>query len=130
MSKPRLYLAGPMTGHEDFNYPAFNAEAARLRAIGFHVENPAENKAQGTWQAYMRDAVRQLMTCDAVALLDGWKKSRGALIENGIAASLGIQVKPCAEYQKPTAKPGCWMCGGTGTDDFSEVCGVCCEVTL
>lgn len=114
MSKPRLYLAGPMTGHEDFNYPAFHAEAARLRAIGFHVENPAENRAQDTWQAYMREAVRQLMTCDAVALLPGWQLSRSALIVNGLAVSLGIKARPCAEYQKPEAKPDCWKCSGTG----------------
>lgn len=112
--KPRLYLAGPMTGLPDFNYPAFNAEAARLRAIGFHVENPAENPVQDSWQAYMRNAVRQMMLCDAVALLPGWKLSRGALIENGLAVSLGIKARPCAEYQKPEPKPGCWICEGSG----------------
>ncbi|MCY1527250.1 hypothetical protein D9M68_623110 [compost metagenome] len=42
----RIYLAGPMTGLPEFNYPAFHAEAARLRALGYQVENPAENQAQ------------------------------------------------------------------------------------
>ena len=42
---PRIYLAGPMTGLPEFNYPAFHAEAARLRQLGYHVENPAENSA-------------------------------------------------------------------------------------
>jgi hypothetical protein len=39
----RLYLAGPMTGIEDFNYPAFNAMAERLRAAGYEVKNPADH---------------------------------------------------------------------------------------
>lgn len=26
----RIYLSGPMTGRKDFNYPVFNAEAARV----------------------------------------------------------------------------------------------------
>lgn len=39
----RVYLAGPMTGIEDFNFPAFNDMAAKLRARGYVVENPAEH---------------------------------------------------------------------------------------
>ncbi|MCS8243350.1 DUF4406 domain-containing protein [Pseudomonas aeruginosa] len=34
----RVYLAGPMTGLPDFNYPAFNAEEKRIRALGYIVE--------------------------------------------------------------------------------------------
>jgi hypothetical protein len=30
----RIYIAGPMTGLPEFNYPAFNAEAQRLRGLG------------------------------------------------------------------------------------------------
>jgi hypothetical protein len=128
--KPRIYLAGKMTGLPDFNYPAFHAEAARLRAIGYHVENPAENPKQDTWQAYMRQAVRQMMGCDAVALLPCWEGSRGALIENGLAVSLGIKARPCAEYQKPDAKPDCWKCSGTGLwPEDGEECD-CREVKL
>jgi nucleoside 2-deoxyribosyltransferase len=95
----RVYIAGPMTGLPDFNYPAFNAEADRLRELGYHVENPAENPEQPTWAAYMRQAIRQMLTCDAVALLPNWKQSRGALIEHGIAIALGMPARPCEEFQ-------------------------------
>ncbi|SED31843.1 protein of unknown function [Pseudomonas frederiksbergensis] len=39
----RVYLTGPMTGFEDFNFPAFNKMAADLCACGYVVENPAEH---------------------------------------------------------------------------------------
>jgi hypothetical protein len=39
----RGYVAGPMTGIKDFNYPAFNAVAEDLRAQGYEVENPADH---------------------------------------------------------------------------------------
>jgi hypothetical protein len=38
----KIYLSGPMTGLPDLNFPAFHAEAARLRALGYDVINPAE----------------------------------------------------------------------------------------
>lgn len=91
---PRLYLAGPMSGLPDFNYPAFHAQAARLRAIGWQVENPAENPAPacGSWGAYMRLAIAQLVQCDSIWLLPGWQDSRGARIEHDLATALGMTV--------------------------------------
>lgn len=88
----RIYIAGPMSGLPDFNYPAFNALAAEMRAQGFHVENPAENPVPecGTWAGYMRMAIAQLVTCDAVYLLPGWRKSKGARVEAKLAETLGI----------------------------------------
>jgi hypothetical protein len=90
----RLYLSGPMSGHPGFNYDAFHAEAARLRALGYHVENPAENPAPACaiWQNYMRQAIAQLVTCDTIALLPGWNHSRGARVEYGLAISLDLIV--------------------------------------
>ena len=32
----RIYLSGPMSSLPELNFPAFHAEAARLRALGFH----------------------------------------------------------------------------------------------
>jgi len=90
----RVYIAGPMTGLPGYNYPAFNAAAKRLRELGFEVENPAENPdpACGTWLGYMRMAIRQLALCDSLVLLPGWQDSRGARIEQQLAAELGLLV--------------------------------------
>lgn len=61
----RLYLAGPMTGFEDFNFPAFNAMAAQLRARGYVVENPAEHGVvEGAdWDDYMAYDLTRLGLC-------------------------------------------------------------------
>lgn len=90
----KIYLAGPMTGLPDFNYPAFHAAAARLRALGHEVLNPAENPVPpcGTWAGYMRMALAQLVQCEAIALLPGWTESKGALIERWLAQVLGMEV--------------------------------------
>lgn len=91
----RIYVAGPMTGLPDFNYPAFHAAATQLRAQGHHVENPAENPvpACGTWQGYMRLAVAQLATCDKVCLLPGWEISKGARVEFNLAVGMGLEIE-------------------------------------
>ena len=99
-----------MSGLPDLGYPAFNAEAARLRALGYHVENPAENPEPscGTWLAYMRIAITQLVQCDAIALLDGWQDSRGACVERTLADGLGLPVLRAKDITEAedVGKPG------------------------
>lgn len=67
----RIYLAGPMTGLPELNFPLFKSEAARLRALGFDVVNPAEISPDpgACWRACMKADIRELVTCDAIALL-------------------------------------------------------------
>lgn len=95
----KIYLAGPMSGIEELNYPAFNAEAKRLRDLGHEVENPAENPVPpcGSWTGYMRMALRQLVDCECVALLPGWTDSKGAVIERNLAQALEMPVMNAAE---------------------------------
>ena len=90
----RIYIAGPMTNMPALNFPAFHAEAARLRALGYEVVNPAEVNAEPTagWHACMRADIAQLVTCDAVRLLEGWESSRGASLEAHIAHSLDMRL--------------------------------------
>jgi len=90
----KIYLSGPMTGSADFNYPAFNEAAQKLRTLGFIVENPAESTPPvcGTWQGWMRSAIKQMAGCDMVATLDGWLSSKGAMIEVRLAFDLGLKV--------------------------------------
>ena len=95
----RIYISGPMTGLPGFNYAAFNVEAARLRALGYHVENPAENPPQDSWEAYMDVCIPQLLTCDTIALLPGWSESRGALRERQIASQQGITITAAARIR-------------------------------
>ncbi len=89
-----VFLSGPMSGYKDFNYPAFQKEAAKLRALGHIVHNPAENPAPpcGTWEGYMRLSIAQLMRCKVVRLLPGWEASRGARIEVRTARDLDMMI--------------------------------------
>jgi hypothetical protein len=77
----KLYLAGPMTGYPELNFPAFHAEAMRLRDLGFEIVNPAEINAEPTSQ-----------WLDCMPLLAGWDRSRGASLEHVIARGLGLRV--------------------------------------
>lgn len=90
----RIYVAGPMTGYPELNFPAFHAAAAALREAGHHVENPAEINADpnAAWLDCMRADIARLVTCDAVYMLPGWERSRGARIEQQLAAGLGLDV--------------------------------------
>ncbi|SDB54130.1 DUF4406 domain-containing protein [Pseudomonas sp. NFACC13-1] len=89
-----LYLAGPMTGFEDFNFPAFNKMAAELRARGYVVENPAEHGVVdgADWADYMAYDLTRLGLCGMIALLPGWDLSQGARLEVMIAEHLGMRV--------------------------------------
>lgn len=90
----RIYVAGPMTGYSELNFPAFHAAADALRAQGHHVENPAEINADPTaqWLDCMRADIARLVTCEAVFMLPGWEKSRGANVEHSLAVGLGFEV--------------------------------------
>lgn len=91
----RIYVAGPMSNYEDFNFPAFHAAAAQLRAMGYDVISPAENFGgdQGRpYMEYIEEGVRQITRVDGVALLPGWTASQGALVEQQVALMLGRKV--------------------------------------
>ncbi|MCS6578235.1 DUF4406 domain-containing protein [Curtobacterium poinsettiae] len=100
----RLYIAGPMTGYEYFNYPAFRFAEQQLRSAGFDVLNPVDAEQHNTtgapqaWDWYMRHALRMVVDSDGVALLNGWEQSRGAQLENHVATSLGMPVRPIAGW--------------------------------
>lgn len=99
-SETRLYLAGPMTGYAQYNYPAFHETAAWLREAGYTVLNPAENPrpVTGSWLAFMRDALTLMLKADGVATLPDWQYSRGATIEMHLAADLGIPRQPAKDW--------------------------------
>lgn len=88
----RIYIAGPMTGLPEHNYPAFHAAARAWRDAGWDVANPAENFGgeQGRpYREYVRADVETLKSCDAIAMLPGWADGHsGAIWEHEIATQL------------------------------------------
>ena len=92
----KVYISGPMTDLPQFNYPAFDDAAARLRRAGYQVVNPADiGRGLGDgleWSQYMRPCLAAVLECDALVLLPGWIDSRGARLEQDVALAIGLQV--------------------------------------
>lgn len=91
----RVYIAGPMTGYPEHNYPAFTVAAATLRAQGYDVVSPHElhdDDMTRPFDWYLRRDIAALVTCDAIALLPGWEHSRGAQLEYAVASGLDMDV--------------------------------------
>jgi nucleoside 2-deoxyribosyltransferase len=106
----KLYLAGPMTGIEHFNFPAFDEAADLLRDAGHTVFNPADNDRLHGFEGIgtsgslddpefegfnLRFALKQDLSwicdhADAIALLPKWQNSKGASAEVALANALGI----------------------------------------
>jgi hypothetical protein len=102
----RVYIAGPMTGMADWNFPAFHAAAAAWRAAGWTVINPAEAFNGDTtlpYRAYVESDMAALRTCHAIAMLPGWDRpnSRGAVWERAIAQMLGLAIYSAEDPQPP-----------------------------
>jgi len=102
---PSIYIAGPMTGLPEFNFPAFHEAAKAWRAAGWNVLNPAEHFGGRTdlpKRRYLAKAFRTVCEADAIALLPGWGNSPGALAERAMALALGL---PCHRAGNVTPPP-------------------------
>lgn len=103
-SMTTLYIAGPMTGLPENNYPAFRDAASILAKAGYGVLNPVENEKKRTdntrwvvgnrapWSWYMRRSLEQIAVADGMAVLPRWQNSKGATLEVDLALQLGMQV--------------------------------------
>lgn len=103
ITRLRLYVAGPMSGVIDDNFPAFEDAAARLRAVGYSVINPAQDSGLPPgrpWADYMRADLPLLLQCHGVAYLLGaatprqMQLSRGLRLERIVAEALDMPIHP------------------------------------
>lgn len=97
----KVYISGCMSGVPSLGYPAFDAAAIQLRALGFSVVNPAEigrhygfdEKAKVSTEdrkVLLLGDLDALAYCDAIFVLPGWEHSGGADIEVRFGAYFGI----------------------------------------
>lgn len=95
---PVLYLSGPMSGLEKFNFPAFNEAAEKLRQMGFPVLNPADfGWEESDWAKNLARDLALLGNAQILIQLPGWEYSRGASLEYSTAVSLGLGVASLSE---------------------------------
>lgn len=103
-------MSGPMTGYDQFNYPAFADAALRLRRAGYEVTSPHETDARllvpgfdpadpstltaDGYRALLREDVDLILSGDVtgVATLANWERSSGALLEVRAARTIGRAV--------------------------------------
>jgi len=100
----RAYVAGPMRGYPQFNFPAFDHCARLLRSRGWQVRSPAEHDREGGFDetrnsldgfdlgAAMRWDIESVLWANAVVLLPGWESSAGTAIELAVANAVGTPV--------------------------------------
>lgn len=102
----RVFLAGPMRGRYEYNFPAFFEAALDLRSRGLDVHNPAQvdeqrgflwlwveaadaNTLPGWAVASCEQAINEV---DAVVVLPDWHRSEGVAREIAQADRLGLPV--------------------------------------
>ena len=95
-----------MTGLPEFNYPAFYRAENILGLSGWKVHNPARMDGIDTFgmkgdlgevpefclKRAMRRNCEAICHSDAIYMLKGWEKSKGAMVEFQLAIYLGLEL--------------------------------------
>ena len=88
----RIYISGRIKGYDGF-LEHFAREQEVVEGLGYEVVNPCELGEMGfTYEQYMKVDLQELLTCDAIYMLDGWENSSGARIEFVVATVCGMPV--------------------------------------
>lgn len=93
----RIYISGPITGHDLAAVEeAFNIAEEKITERGHDVINPfqmSKELDEGLpWEKYMRYDIPHLAYCDAIYLMPGWIYSKGCNLEYDIARQMGMHL--------------------------------------
>lgn len=89
------YISGPMTGIENFNFPAFYVAERMLVNRGEKCFNPACHSIECgfEYKDFLKLDIQAILLCDKIYMLKGWESSKGAKLEKDIAESIGCEVE-------------------------------------
>ena len=88
----KIYIAGPMTGYENFNRNSFNDAAIACIENQSIPLNPAILPPGLTQGQYMDICLAMIRAADAIYLLKGYEESKGAMAELAYAEKLELDV--------------------------------------
>jgi hypothetical protein len=101
-----IYIAGPMTGYENYNFPAFDRAKNHLRMCDYEtIHSPAdmdrelgiEPDTNGDienfdYRAAIKRCCKAVCESDAIYMLSGWELSKGARMEHSLALCLDLEI--------------------------------------
>ena len=93
----RVFVSGPMSNMEDWNWRAFKKAETALSFEGHTVLSPANNIPMTNPEAiphegYLAICLAMIDQCDCIYQLHGWEQSKGARIEFLYASITGKQI--------------------------------------
>jgi hypothetical protein len=99
----KIYIAGPMSGYDNFNRDKFNHFAGELETKGYVVLNPATLPGGLTQAEYMDICCAMIRSATSLLMLDDWAKSDGAVAEHYLAKKLGKTIYLESHFNDLTA---------------------------
>lgn len=100
----KVYIAGPITGVENYKEPFDKAESL-LQEQGHTTMNPAILPPGFEHHEYMKICFSMVDVCNAVVLLPGWQRSKGAKMECEHASKNNKKIG----YYHSGLEEVCWM---------------------
>ena len=91
----KIYISGPITGQDPLDTERKFARAACIINRAGHIAvNPTDLPQGFTWETYMQiaGAIISSGELDAIYMMSGWKRSRGAVIEWTMARAMKIPI--------------------------------------
>lgn len=89
----KVYISLPITG-KDLQQQKRHADnvAAFLLTAGFTPVNPFNNGLadDASYEEHMKADLRLMLDCDAIMLCDGWRLSKGCVLESVVAIACGM----------------------------------------